>query len=394
MRILIVTETYPPEINGVARTLKQIVDGLAGLGHELILARPTRSDRPASAASSNARIMALDVKGFPLPGYPDLQFGMPAGRLFNQLVSHYRIDIAYIATEGPLGLSALRACERFGIASLAGMHTNFHHYSRHYGAGFIAPLLLRYLRSFHNRASGTLVPTQSMADTLRSSGFQRLHVWPRGVDANLFDPQRHSTILRRQWGLNDNDLAVMYVGRVAAEKNIETAFDAFEMIRSRHRNARFVLVGDGPLRESVRTAHPHAVLCGQKVGCELAEHYASGDILLFPSTTETFGNVTLEAMASGLAVVAYDLAAAHELIDDGHNGLLAPSANKAAFLAAARRCADDKPLRLRLKHHARVTALLQGWPKLIKSLEHLMLSISTQDFFDDPESPAQSAKCP
>ncbi len=394
MKILVVTETYPPEINGVARTLAQIVEGLAGLGHELILVRPARADRATSPAPINERIMAFDVKGFPLPGYPCLQFGMPAGRLFNRLIPRCRIDIAYIATEGPLGLSALRACKRFGIASLAGMHTNFHHYSRHYGAGLIAPLLLRFLRYFHNRASGTLVPTQSMADTLRSGGFQRLHVWPRGVHAHFFDPQRRSTTLRRRWELNNEDLAVMYVGRIAAEKNIETAFDAFELIRSWHPKARFVLVGDGPLREAVRAAYPHAVLCGQKLGYELAEHYASGDIFLFPSTTETFGNVTLEAMASGLAVVAYDLAAAHELIDDGHNGLLAPAGNKAAFLAAARRCADNEPLRLQLKHHARVTALQQGWPKLIKNLEHLMLSISTQDSVDDPESPAQSAECP
>ncbi|MDJ0741668.1 MAG: glycosyltransferase family 1 protein [Gammaproteobacteria bacterium] len=392
MNILVVTETYPPEINGVARTLGQIVHGLADLGHRVTVVRPGHRQRTADA--SRAGVEEYDVRGLPLPGYPGLQFGTPARRLFDRLLAASDIDAAYIATEGPLGYSALRACRRHGVPALSGMHTNFHQYSRHYGAGLIAPLLLGYLRRFHNRVAGTLVPTSAMAGEMRDAGFERLHVWPRGVHADVFHPGRRSRALRQTWGLGDDDIGVIYVGRIAAEKNIETAFDAFAAIARDHPSARFVLVGDGPLTGSLRRVHADAIFVGAKTGSALAEHYASGDMFLFPSKTETFGNVTLEAMASGLAVVSYDLAAAHELIRPGHNGLLAAAETRAAFVAAARRCADRPVLRAQLKRHARESALQQAWPRLVSELEGLFLAVCRETGSHGIEDAAESAERP
>jgi glycosyltransferase involved in cell wall biosynthesis len=374
MQILVVTETYPPEINGVARTLRQMVHGLSAKGHAITLVCPRQGGRQRLEASTSD-ITLHEVRGMPLPGYPSLQFGAPSRRLFDRLLGERQFDAAYVATEGPLGYSALRACRRHSLPTLSGLHTNFHQYSRHYGAGILAPLLLRYLRGFHNALEGTLVPTATMEDEMRQAGLERLHVWPRGVDAGLFSPERRSDALRSQWGVDNDATVVLYVGRIAAEKNIETAFAAFAQVRETHPGARFVLVGDGPLAGKLQDAHPEALFVGSKTGTALAEHYASADMFLFPSLTETFGNVTLEAMASGLAVISFDRAAAHELILDGHNGLLARDDAPAQFAAQAVRCAADPALRSQLKRHARETAVQQAWPTLMADLERLFMSL-------------------
>lgn len=393
MNILIVTETYPPEINGVARTLAKMVDGLTGRGHRVTLVRPAQASS-AEGPTLPSTVQVHEVPGAPLPGYPGLQFGLPARHLFRRLLAAGSIDAAYIATEGPLGHSALHGCLACGVPALSGMHTNFHQYSGHYGASLLAPLLLRYLRRFHNRMAGTLVPTRAMADALHADGFRHLHVWPRGVQADLFSPARRDPQLRQQWGVGDNDLVVLYVGRIAPEKNIDAAFDAFATIRRRHPAARFVLVGDGPAEKRLREQHPDALFLGTKTGEGLARHYASGDLFLFPSQTETFGNVTLEAMSSGLPVVSYDLAAAHELITDGHNGMLAISCDGAAFTARAVACADDPELRKTLSSNAREMALQQDWPKLITRLETLFLAVCREPGGKPNESTTASTERP
>ena len=391
MNVLLVTETYPPEINGVARTLAQMVAGLGRRGHAMSLLRP-RQTGPDAAAGPGTDPAVFEVTGVPLPGYPGLQFGLPAYRLVQQVLGERRIDVAYIATEGPLGRSALRACLRRGVPALTGMHTNFHQYSAHYGAGLLGPLLLHYLRRFHNRAAGTLVPTETLRTELAAQGFERLHTWPRGVHTDLFDPARRDPALRAAWGLGEDDLAVIYVGRLAPEKNIDLAFEAFGAISARVPGARFVLVGGGPAEARLRAAHPEALFAGPKEGEALARHYASADIFLFPSETETFGNVTLEALASGLAVVSYDLAAAHELVRHGHDGLLAAPGSAAEFIAEAVRCASDLALCRTLKRHARATALQQDWPRLFARLEDILLATRGERPCDGFEGTAESTE--
>jgi len=393
MKILVATETYPPEINGVARTLAQMVDGLAARGHGIVLVRPRQSRRVPPAEAAGA-VVEHEVQGIPLPGYAGLQFGLPAYRLMRRLVPTAGFDAAYIATEGPLGFTALQACIRHRVPALTGMHTNFHQYSAHYGAGILGPLLLRHLRRFHNRSAGTLVPTSTMAGELAAMGFDRMQVWPRGVHTDLFSPGRRDPSLRAAWGLGEDDLAVLYVGRLAPEKNIDTAFAAYQAIRAANDRARFVLVGGGPAERQLRNEHPDAIFVGPKRGEELAAHYASGDLFLFPSETETFGNVTLEAMASGLAVVSYDLAAAHELITHARNGLLATAGDTTAFIDQAVAGAADAELRRTLKIHARETALQQDWPRLINKLETMFSAVCEERASDGLEGAAESTERP
>lgn len=338
MRISIVTETWPPEINGVALTVQMLARGLLSLRHAVELVRP-RQARATDAGGDGALEQHL-LPGAALPPYPGLRFGLPARRHLLRHWTQRRPDALYIATEGPLGWSALAAARRLGIPACTGFHTRFDDFAAHYGVGFLAPVVFAYLRRFHNHAAATLVPTTELVRFLGANGFRNVHLLRRAVDAALFDPARRDESLRAAWGLAPDDLAVVHVGRIAPEKNLELALRAFDAIRTRHPRARFVVVGDGPAREALAAAHPRIVFAGAKRDDDLARHYASGDLFLFPSRTETFGNVTIEALASGLPVVAFDYGAAREHIRDDAAGARVASGDDDAFVAAAVRIAD------------------------------------------------------
>ena len=354
LRVAVVTETYPPEINGVAMTMGRLVEGLLAKDHHVQLIRPkqTRDDRPQDADTLQVKLL----RGLPLPGYPGLRLGAPATGNLIKLWQGQRPHIVHIVTEGPLGWSALRAAARLNIATCADFHTNFHSYSAHYGFGLLKQAVANYLKRFHNRALCTMVPTEEMRADLAASGYRHLRVVARGVETKLFHPSRRSQALRSEWGVGREHPAVVHVGRLAAEKNLSLVFTAFEAMRARHPKARLILVGDGPKREHYQRQYPEHVYAGMRRGEDLAAHYASGDIFLVPSLTETFGNVTVEAMASGLAVVAFDYAAARQHMRDGVNGVLVPPGNERVFIERACALIDDPAQTADLGHRARKTA--------------------------------------
>lgn len=214
-----------------------------------------------------------------------------------------------------------------------------------------------------------------MAQDLTGQGYRHVEVIARGVDTALFGPHRRSAELRRNWGVGDAGVAVVYVGRLAAEKNLALTVSAFRAVHDRCPEARMILVGDGPLRMELMREFPQFVFAGMRVGEDLAAHYASADVFLFPSLSETFGNVTLEAMASGLGVVAYRSAAAAELVRDAENGLTAVCGDKDEFIAKAIRAAIDTRLRLRLGAAARRTAEAQSWDTVIAGFAGALLNV-------------------
>ncbi|MEO8672052.1 MAG: glycosyltransferase family 1 protein [Tahibacter sp.] len=316
MHVAIVTETYPPEINGVALTVQALAVGLAARGHCVQLVRPRQSVDSTEASLDSD----IKVRGAAIPRYPGLRFGLPARRRLQALWRARRPDAIYVATEGPLGLSALRAAQRLGIPASTGFHTRFDDFARHYGVGFLTPLIFAWLRHFHRRGAATLVPTEELATFLRGQGFGEIRRLPRAVDTQLFDPCRRDAALRSSWGLAADDLAVIYVGRIAPEKNLALSIRAFRRMQDEMPRARYVFVGDGPTRRALQTANPDFIFCGSLRGEALATHFACADLFLFSSLSETFGNVTLEAMASGVATVAFDYGAAREHIVDGLSG--------------------------------------------------------------------------
>ncbi|WP_148861899.1 glycosyltransferase family 4 protein [Marinobacter fonticola] len=374
--IAIVTETFPPEINGVANTLGKLCEGLRQRGHRLSVVRP--GQRKAVATNDAAQNLAesvVAVPGFPIPGYADLQFGLARPRRLIKAWKKNRPDIVYVATEGPLGLVALNAARKLQIPVCSGFHTNFHSYSRHYGYGFLERMIVSYLRWFHNRTQLTLVPTRRMQNRLNGLGIRPVSVWSRGVDCDRFTPSKRDPALRKSWGVGERDLAVIYVGRLAAEKNLQLAVTAFERLRHIHPRARFILVGDGPMSKKLQERHGDYVFCGMQCGEDLARHYASADLFLFPSKTETFGNVVTEAMASGLAVVAFDDGAASEHVRSEANGIKVPLDDHGAFVDASLRLADQPSLVSHLRSQARLDALDIHWPSLIEQFENIVFNL-------------------
>jgi glycosyltransferase involved in cell wall biosynthesis len=307
-----VTETYPPEINGVALTVAALVQGLREADHTVQLVRPRQVDADG-ADDSNGNIL---VRGARLPRYPGLQFGLPTARRLRGLWRNERPDAIYVATEGPLGYSALRAARALGIPAATGFHTRFDDFARHYGFGFLTPVVFAYLRRFHRHGAATFVPTVELRDFLIANKFGNVELLRRAVDNHLFSPTHRDETLRSQWGLKPGQLAVIYVGRIAPEKNLPLAVRAFREIQKIHRDARYIWIGDGPARATLAADNGDFIFCGIQRGAELARHFASADLFLFPSLTETFGNVTLEALASGLPAVAFDYGAAGEHLHD------------------------------------------------------------------------------
>ncbi len=259
------------------------------------------------------------------------------------------------------------AARALGIPAASGFHTNFQQYVAHYRMPLLEKATMSYLRRIHNRSSCTFVPSPDVIGQLDASGFENLQLLPKGVDTKRFHPKRRSLALRRSWGAGAGGVVGLYVGRIAVEKNLPLVVETFQAIRRRIPDFRGVFVGDGPKLEELKREHPEFVYAGVLRGDALAEHYASADLFIFPSVTETFGNVTLEAMASGLAVVAYDYAAARQHIVSGVNGFTAPFDDRGAYLELASSVASRDLAELR--GQARASARKVRWKKVVKRFE-------------------------
>ena len=367
LRIAVVTETYPPEVNGVAMTVACVVRGLGLRGNDVQLVRPRQRLSDSSRRDGSIR-MAL-TGGFGIPGYPGLKMGLPSGRMLRRLWEKDRPDVVHIATEGPLGWSALRAAAELHIPVVSEFRTNFHAYCRHYGIGWLQAPIKGYLRHFHNRTACTMVPTAALASELAGDGFENLTVVARGVGTRLFDPMRRSETLRRSWGASPETLVVLAVGRLAPEKNLGVLQTAFASMRRMQASVMLVVVGDGPSRHDLQARCPNAVFAGMRHGEDLAAHYASADVLLFPSVTETYGNVTPEAMASGLAVVAFDYAAAAQLIQHGQTGWLAPVGDVDHFVRLATQVVRERHRLRRMGEKAREVTGRLDWSRILEQIE-------------------------
>jgi glycosyltransferase involved in cell wall biosynthesis len=363
MRIAYVTETYPPELNGVSLTVERTVRFLRARGHNVELIRPRQ---PGEAALDEGD--ELRTAGFAIPVYRELRFGLARIATLGRRFERTRPELVHLATPGPLAWAALAAARSLGIATTSDFRTNFHQYSGYYGMGFLAGPVLGLLRRFHNLTQRTFVPTRAASRELGVVGFHNLTTVGRGVDTERFTPAARSAELRRQWRGEDGPVLLM-VGRVAAEKNVELGLRAFERARALRPGTRMIVVGDGPARARLEAAHPEARFVGVQRGAELAAHYASSDVFLFPSLSDTFGNVVMEALASGLPVVSYAVAAAAEHVDDGVSGRLVAPGDEAAYIAAVQSLTDaTRPLEP-MRAAARAAARRATWPEVLARFE-------------------------
>jgi glycosyltransferase involved in cell wall biosynthesis len=367
VKLAIVTETFPPEINGVAMTFGVIASELGRRGHSVAIYRPWRRDLPVAGVQPD--YIQVPMPGLPIPGYPLLRMGLPAGPTLRRTWSADRPDLVHVATEGPLGFSAIRAARALGIPVTSSFHTNFHAYTRHYRIPLLRSAALGWLRYVHNLTLRTFAPTEDLCAELSSAGFTNLSLLSRGVDTRQFRPERRSQALRNEWKAGPDDPVVIHVGRMAAEKNYPLLLRAYAAMKKANPACRFVLAGEGPLKRSLMRAHPDCVFAGFFSRDEIGRYYASADIYIHASLTETFGNVLTEALASGLASAGFDYAAARMLVRDGVSGLTAPRSDPDALVAAAVRLATEPELRSRLRLGARAAVEEQSWETVIARFE-------------------------
>jgi glycosyltransferase involved in cell wall biosynthesis len=348
-------------------TFGVIASELGRRGHSVAVYRPWRRDLPDRSATPD--YAQVPMPGLPIPGYPLLRMGLPAGARLRRAWSADRPDLVHVATEGPLGLSAIKAASALGIPVTSSFHTNFHAYARHYRISLLRDVALGWLRYVHNLTLRTFVPTADLCGELSIMGFRNVVVLSRGVDTRQFRPERRSPSLRGDWNAGPDDPVVIHVGRMAAEKNYPLLFRAYDAMRRANPACRFVLAGEGPLKRALMKAHPECVFAGFFSRDEIGRYYASADIYVHASQTETFGNVLTEAMASGLAVAGFDYAAARMFLSDGECGLAAPFGNDEALIAAAVRLATEPALRARLRAAARAAVEAQSWESVIARFE-------------------------
>jgi len=224
MKVCLLTETFPPEVNGVSFTLARLAKGLSELGDEVQVLRPKR----AYMGSGDEPWQEIDLPSCPIPNYPQLRFGLPCAGRLAELWKKDRPSIVYLATEGPAGFSALRVAKKFSIPTVSGFHTNFDLYLKHYRISLIKPVVEGYLRWFHNRTSATFAPTDWMVEELKKKDYQNLYILSRGVDRKLFSPKQFQQKLRQAWGAGRNDKVVVSVSRIAAEKNLDLTCSLIE----------------------------------------------------------------------------------------------------------------------------------------------------------------------
>ena len=367
LRIAVVTETWPPEVNGVAITLSKLIHHLGQRQHTIQLIRP-RQDK-ADEGVEQAGWSELLLRGLPIPKYPQLKLGLPSKKALIKAWSTRRPDLVHIATEGPLSWSALQAAQVLRLPVTSDFRTNFHSYCQHYGIGWLSKPIVAYLRKFHNRTACTMVPTQGMRHQLEAMGFKNLKVVARGVDTQLFHPDRRSTPMRHSWGTTPQTMVLLSVGRLAAEKNLDLTIRTYQTLKASGRPVQMIFAGDGPMREMLQARCPDAIFTGMCTHDELATLYASADLLLFPSLTETFGNVTLEALASGTPVLAFDCAAASDFIHDRKNGWLVSGDDATAYIERALEITRDPSTLTGVREYARVSVEHLGWNAIATQVE-------------------------
>ena len=367
LRIAVVTETWPPEVNGVAMTLAKLVQGLSHRNHDVQLIRPrqTKSESPLNDASLEEVLM----RGMPIPRYPELKLGLPSKKTLVKTWTLRRPDVVHIATEGPLGWSALQAAKVLKLPVTSDFRTNFQSYSKHYGVGWLRKPIVAYLRKFHNATACTMVPTRELKRTLSENGFANLKVVSRGVDTKLFNMSNRDSSLRSSWGATDNTKVLISVGRMAPEKNLDQVLKTYEALKLTGQSFKLVMVGDGPLKEQFQKRYPEIIFPGMLSQSNLAAYYASSDLFIFPSQTETFGNVTLEALASGIPVLAFDCAAARDWVQTGINGWLVAENNPEGFAAQAVTIFNSKDLLDQITQSTRQQVVHLDWDQIAEQVE-------------------------
>lgn len=366
MRIAFFTESLQPLVDGVSLTLGHLFDTLEAEGVDFRVFSPFVPDRSTPWAGRVRRI-----RSFAFPLYRAYRVSLPLGHGLASELDDFEPDLIHAASPTPMAVWAQRYAATRGLPFAGAFHTNFVAYFRYYRLSPFETLGWRYLRWFYGRCTTTLVPSRTMARQLASRGFRDLHLWSRGVDAALFSPSRRDDALRARLGADENAPLVLMVSRLVKEKDLADLAPMARLLRERGRSFRLALVGDGPMRGALERALSEACFAGHRTGEDLARWYASADVFVFPSTTETFGNVVLEAQASGVPAVVVDRGGPPGVISPGITGLVARANDPAALADRVEALLQDRKRRVEMARAASTRARTRDWDAVNRRLlEH------------------------
>jgi glycosyltransferase involved in cell wall biosynthesis len=354
VRIALVSDTYTPQVNGVTTVLERMTTTLRQAGHDCAVVAPAYPRGGGGPGDDRE----LRVSSLPFPPYPAIRLSVPRVRLIRGFLQRFSPDVVHVATEGPLGVIGRRFALDRVVPLVTSSHTDFPQYCRFYGAAPLEPLAWRFLTWFHRPAALTHTPGRAMRAALLDRGVPHAVIWGRGVDTSHFNPARRRAWFRRVHGLRDEAVLVLHVGRLAPEKDVDVLLEAFALAHEAvGAEAQFMIAGDGPLASRVDALGGWLPRLGFLDRHELADLYANADLCVLPSRTETCGLVALEAMASGLPVVAADAGGFRDNVASGVNGLLIPPGDARAFASAILGLVLASEPRRRYGEAARVAAL-------------------------------------
>ncbi|MFT8872847.1 MAG: glycosyltransferase family 1 protein [Sporolactobacillus sp.] len=354
MKIAIFTDTYTPQVNGVAKTLERLTQFLNRHGIEFLVFTPQHiGEKPQ-------RRHIETIRSIPLAIYPECRLAVPGPIFIKEKMRRFRPDLIHVATPFNMGLVGKYYAKKMNLPLVGSYHTDFDAYLNYYKMDVFAPLLWNYLRWFHHSLLKTFVPSQETLIQLKQKGFHRLGIWSRGVDCEQFRPCG-SRALRERYGIRAPHV-LCFAGRLAPEKAIDTLLATVARVNAARADVHWIIAGDGPSAEEMKKAAPaNVTFTGYLSAAELAELYSAADAMVFPSPTETFGNVVLESMACATPVVGAASGGVKNIISDGSTGVLCPPRDAAAFAAATLALLADSQRRSAMARAARHYALLQSW---------------------------------
>lgn len=364
LRVAIFTGNYNHIRDGVSLTLNRLVEFLQEQDIPVIVFGPT-VDEPALEHVGEL----VSVPSIPMPGRPEYRVTIGFPEKAQKRLREFDPTLVHIATPDLLGFRAMRWAQAGNIQIVASYHTHFTSYLKYYNLEMLEVLGWKYLAWFYSQCKHVYVPSPSMADELNGRGIDEgIRIWARGVNTDRFHPSNRDESWREHSGFSPDDRVVTFVSRLVWEKNLQTFVDVIRKLDQPGSSVRAMIVGDGPARKELEDMLPQAHFTGFITGDELTRAYASSDIFLFPSETETFGNVTLEAMSSGLPCVVADATGSKSLVESGINGFLAPPRDTGEFARRVKEIAEDDALRERMGRAARQKALAYSWENVNKKL--------------------------
>lgn len=344
LKVAIFTGNYNHIRDGVSLTLNRLVTYLLANGVEVLVLGPTIKNPPIEHAGE-----FVPVPSISLPGRSEYRFSVSFPQKARKKVEEFDPDIVHIATPDLLGYKALKWAKKLNKPIVSSYHTHFSSYLKYYNIGFLEPFLWKYLIRFYEKCRHVYVPSESMAQLLRERQIQTdFRIWARGIEKGKFGPIYRDETWRQDCGFAAGDIVITFVSRLVWEKNLKTYANVVNKLSEKYQNVKALIVGDGPAMQGMKEMMPDAYFTGFQTGSTLAKCYASGDLFFFPSDTETFGNVTLEAMASGLPAVVADATGSRSLVDHGENGYVIPVERTDKFYKLIENLIVDKDLRKRM----------------------------------------------